>query len=61
MGLGAGKSFNPHKKQRKEILKGIDADVNNFMKDFEEHKSHALASVDDLLSSASGATVDSKI
>lgn len=67
MGLGAGKSVNPRKNQRKEILKGIDKDVNDFMKDFEEQKSHALASVsnlssaDEMLSSVSGATVDSKI
>ena len=31
MGLGNGKSINPHKKQRKEILKNIDHDVNQFM------------------------------
>ena len=68
MGLGPGKSINPLKKQRKEMLKDIDLDVNQFMKEFEEQKSHAIAScnnltsaADDLLSSVSGVTADSKI
>ena len=43
MGLGGGLSINPMKKQRKQIMKDIDMDVNQFMKDFEETKSHAMA------------------
>ena len=68
MGLGPGKSINPMKKQRKDIMKDIDKDVHQFMKDFEEQKSSAIASVsnltsaaDDLISSASAVSTDSKI
>ena len=68
MGLGAGKSINPMKKQRKDIMKNIDQDVHQFMKDFEEQKSSALASAsnissaaDDLLSQASAVSTDQKI
>ena len=49
-------------------MKDIDKDVHQFMKDFEEQKSSAIASVsnltsaaDDLISSASAVSTDSKI
>ena len=61
MGLGGGLSINPMKKQRKQIMKDIDMDVNQFMKDFEETKSHAMAQVSDTASSISSMTTDSKI
>ena len=44
MGLGPATSVNHLKKQRKDMLKDIDKDVNSFMKDFEEQKSLAMAS-----------------
>ena len=49
-------------------MKDIDKDVHQFMNDFEEQKSSAIASVsnltsaaDDLISSASAVSTDSKI
>lgn len=44
MGLGPATSVNHLKKQRKDMLKDINMDVNSFMKDFEEQKSLAKAS-----------------
>jgi len=36
MGLGSVVSLNSKKKQRKEMLKEIEHDVKQFMKDFDE-------------------------
>ena len=36
MGLGGGIGFNQKKKEKKDIMRNIDMDVNQFMKDFEE-------------------------
>ena len=36
MGLGGGIGFNHKKKEKKDIMRNIDMDVNQFMKDFEE-------------------------
>ena len=50
LGLGRkGVSFNKNKKERKEMLKDIDNDVQKFMQDFEENK---VAAVNDNLTSA---------
>ena len=68
MGMGNGKNINVHKNQRKAMLKNIESDVTQFMKDFEETKSLALESAanltsaqDDAMSSVSGVTANSKI
>ena len=42
-------------------MKDIDMDVNQFMKDFEETKSHVMGQVSDTASSISSMTTDSKI
>jgi len=60
MGMGPGIVVNHKKKQRKEMMKDIDMDVNQFMKDFEETKKAATA-FDDSASQMSGLTNDSKI
>ena len=64
MGLGNGKAINPMKRQIKDIMKNIDQDVHQFMKDFEEQKTSAIASVSNLTSAAdeaSAISTDSKI
>jgi len=63
MGLGAGKSINHQKKQRKEMLKDIEQDVKQFMTDFAQHKEIANAFDDSAsaVSGISGMSKDSKI
>ncbi len=43
MGMGAGIQINPKKKQARAMMKDINKDVNQFMKDFEETKKAATA------------------
>ena len=43
MGMGPGIQINPKKKQARAMMKDINKDVNQFMKDFEETKKAATA------------------
>ncbi len=49
MGMGPGIQINPKKKQTRAMMKDINKDVNQFMKDFEETKK-AVTAFDDSVS-----------